>query len=183
MEDKEILALYWQRSEAAIAETQKRYESSCLRLASRLLCSQEDAKEVVNDALRGVWEAIPPAKPQSLGAFIYRITRNLACKRLEFQKAQKRAPQAQLCWEELAETIGNKEQEPFEEKELAESIRRFLLGLSRQNRTLFLRRYWYYESVGELARQFGFGESKVKSILFRLRGQLKEHLRKEGYTL
>lgn len=183
MEDKEILTLYWQRSESAIAETQKRYESSCLGLASRLLGSQEDAKEVVNDALRGLWEAIPPARPQSLGAFFYRVTRNLACKRLEFQRAQKRASQAQLCWEELAEFIGTKEQEPFEAKELAESIRRFLLGLSRQNRTLFLRRYWYCQSIGELARQFGFGESKIKSILFRLRGQLKEHLYKEGFTL
>ena len=183
MEDREILELYWQRSETAIEETQKRYGPTCLRLAGRMLRSKEDAKEVVNDTWQGAWKAIPPAKPQSLGAFVCRITRNLACKRLDFQNAQKRASGAQLCWEELAECIGDKDQEAFDAKELADSIQRFLQGLTQENRTLFLQRYWYYESIHTLAKGSRSGESRVKSILFRLRGQLKEHLLKEGYSL
>lgn len=186
MDDANILALFRARNEDAIAESQKKYGQTCCKLAQNLLGSPEDAKEAVNDALKAAWDAIPPACPASLGAFLGRITRNISLKRLRDSRTQKRGGgllPAPL--EELEECVPGtaRVEEQVEAKELSEAVNAFLDSLPPSDRRVFLRRYWYFDEVKSIAARFGYSESKVKMILKRRRDQLAKKLKKEGYIV
>lgn len=181
MDEKQIIALFFQRSEDAIEQAQTVYGPMCRRIALRMLGSEEDAQECLNDTWHSLWDAIPPEKPVFLRAYIARITRNLAMKRLIRQKAEKRTA-ATVSFEELSQCIPDREtvESVVEGKELVRAIDAFLDTLEERERNLFLRRYWFFDSVKELSRQFHMSESNVKVTLYRIRNQLKDYLAKEA---
>lgn len=176
MEDKEIIELYFARSEEAIGETARKYGAYCRTIAGRMLPNAADAEECVSDTWLRAWGAIPPARPERLGAFLGRITRNLALDRLRAEKRQ--CP----IREELGEclTAGDPTGAMVDRVVLTAALDRFLAELPPKKRKLFLQRYWYFSTVEELARDFGMSESGVKMTLLRLRRELKEKLKREG---
>ncbi len=184
MEDERIVALYWERSEQAIRETESKYGRFCYSVAYHLLHNAEDATESVNDTYLEAWNSMPPHKPDSLIAFLGRITRRLSVDRWRSTHAEKRGGgEYPLLLDELSECIPSKDsvEQQVELKELAETVNRFLTGLSKEKQQVFLRRYWYGDSMEELATKFGFSVSKVKSMLFHTREGLRERLKKEGF--
>lgn len=186
MEDEKIINLYFAREERAIDETGKKYGSYCRSIAFNLLRSHEDTEECVSDTYLHAWNAIPPTRPQCLRAWLGRITRNLSFTRWEAARAQKRGGgQGELLLSELSECLsgGHSAEERFDAQQLTQTIERFLHTQSRENRQLFLRRYYYGDSVRRLAGLFGMTENTVKSRLFRLRGGLREALEKEGIAV
>lgn len=183
MEDKEIVELFWSRSEDAIQEVAKKYEKYCYYIAYGILRSHEDAKECVNDTYYQVWNTIPPQRPSRLSTFMGKITRNLALNRWEYHNAEKRGRgEIPLVLEELQECIpnGNPVEEIVDRIHLEEVFNDFLAGLSKKKRMIFLRRYWYLSSIKEIATDFGMSESKVKMMLLRLRKDFRDFLEKEG---
>ena len=186
MTDQQILDLYWARSEDAIAETDKVYGRYFLFIAREILRDEEDAKETVNDTYLKAWNTIPPQRPNPLKTFLGRITRQLSINRLEQNTAQKRGGnQYALALDELAECIpdGSSEEKLVSKIALTDALNRFLRELPIQQRQIFLLRYWYARSIADIAASFGMSRSKVTSLLFRVRGKLKEHLEKEGFAL
>ncbi len=182
MEDSRIVELFWQRNEAAIAEADRKYGRYCHSIASNILQSGEDAEEVVNDTYIGAWNAMPPHRPARLSTFLGKITRQLSLKRLREQNAQKRGGgEITLALSELEECIPSAQSidEQMDAKALAEVINRFLATLNDDERRVFVRRYWYFDSIGSIAERFGFSQSKVKSMLKRTRDKLLLWLRKE----
>lgn len=183
MDDRQIIALYNERSEAALSETAKKYGRYCRSIAYNILSNEEDCEECVNDTWLKAWENIPPQCPDSLPAFLGRITRNLALNRYKHNTREKRGGgQTPLVLEELADCIpgGSNAETAAEEALLVEVLNRFLEGLPVQKRKIFLRRYWYMSSVKEIAADFGLSESNVKMTLSRTRSKLKQTLEKEG---
>ena len=186
MEDAIIVSLYWARDERAIAESAAKYGAYCQSIAQAILLRREDAEESVNDTWAGAWNSMPPNCPEHLRAFLGKITRRISMKRLRERSAEKRGGgRYELALEELAECVGSvsSAQEALERKELANCVDRFLDGLKSEERNVFVCRYWYLDSIAEISRRFGFSQSKVKSMLFRTRERLREHLRKEGYAI
>lgn len=186
MDEKQIIELYWARSEQAITETDKKYGRLCYGIAFRILDSREDSEECVSDTYLRTWNAIPPCRPNKLAAFLARITRNLALNRYARYSAEKRGGgEVPLALEELAECIPaqNLVERNAEEGFLKDALNRFLGGLQPETRKIFLRRYWNLSSVSEIAQCYGISESKVKTSLFRTRGKLRSFLQKEGITL
>lgn len=186
MDDAEIVALYWARDERAISESALRYGGYCYAIASRILENREDAEESVNDAWVGAWGSIPPQKPELLSAYLGKLTRRIALKRLRGRLAGRRGGgQVALALEELDECLGGGQSadEALDARELGRLIDRFLDGLPETEMRVFVCRYWYLDPVAEIAQRFGFSQSKVKSMLFRTRGKLREQLQKEGYSI
>ena len=186
MEDKDIIRLYLERSEKAITETALKYGALLSRIAYGILRSREDAEECVNDTYMRAWNSIPPNEPKRLSAFLGRIARNLSLNRYEQRTALKRGGGSrELALEELEECVPTAEnvQSEVEDGELAELINSFLDGLPRESRIIFMRRYWYFCTVSEIAEDMHFGESKVKMSLHRTRKKLKQFLEKKGVTL
>lgn len=186
MKDEEIIALYWDREEAAIAATADKYGSYCHSISMNILHDSEDAEECVNDTYLGAWKSIPPHRPNRLAAFLGKITRNLSINRFRQYTAEKRgAGQVQLALTELEDCIPAERnvEQAIEEMALASSISQFLCAQPRQRRNIFIRRYWYLDSIRDIATAYGMSESKVASLLFRMRNELKTHLEKEGITL
>lgn len=183
MDDREIIALYFARDERALDETAAKYGRLCFGVAARLLDSREDAEECVNDTYLGAWNAIPPTRPTSLSAYLCKITRNLSLKRLEQAGAVKRTA-VLVPLMELEEVLSSgNAAERSEGSELARLLDAFLRQEKVDARRVFLRRYFFFDSVSEIAARYGFGESRVKSMLSRTRGRLREYLRKEGFEL
>ena len=182
MEDKEIINLYFARSEQAIAETERKYGTYCRGIAYRILESHDDSKECVNDAYLRVWNAIPPQRPNSFRAFIGRITRNLALGRYRADHAKKRGGgSVEIALEELQEAVPClSPEEAVDRAVLVQLIEAFLEDLTPQARAFFLRRYWYFSSISEIAADYRVGVSKVKVSLLRSRNALKARLEKEG---
>ena len=176
MEDKQIIELFFGRAERAIEECAKKYGAYCRTIAGHMLPNTADAEECVSDTWLRAWNAIPPNRPERLGAFMGRITRNLALDRLRAEKRQC------AIREELGEclTQGDPTGELVERMVLTAALDRFLAGLPQKKRKLFLGRYWYFASVEELSREFGMSQSGVKMTLLRLRRELKELLKQEG---
>ena len=171
MEDSQIVALYWARDEAALAESERKYGGYCRAIALGILENREDAAECVNDTWLRAWKAMPPRRPARLDAFLGKLTRNLSLDRWRALRAQKRGGgQTELALSEEAQ-------------DLAESLNRFLEALPREKRVLFVQRYWYLRSVEELAAMHGMRKNTAASTLFRLRKQLREHLKKEGFAV
>ena len=186
MDDKEIIGLYWARSENAVTETARKYGKFCHSIAFHILANREDSEECVNDTWLHTWNAIPPRRPNKLAAFLGKITRNLALNRYEKTSALKRGGgQVPLALEELAECIPdpNTVERQLDDKLLADLLNVFLSGLSPETRRIFLRRYWNLSSVKEIALEYGISESKVKMSLMRTRGKLRSFLEKEGIAL
>lgn len=184
MEDKDIIALYWARSEEAIRRTAAKYGAYCGSIIRNVLGDGRDAEECLSDTWLGAWNAMPPQKPARLPPFLGRIARNTALDRYDYNRAQCRDSGFETVLEELAECVnGAPVEEDFNFRQLGEAISGFLDGARPEVRLIFLRRYWYCDSVVEIAGKTGFSQSKVKSLLYRTRQGLKEYLRKEGYDI
>lgn len=181
MEDGKIIELFFARSETAIAAVESRYGPMCRAIARNLLGNVQDAEECVNDTWHALWNAIPPQRPENLGAFAVKITRNLAMKRLTAMNAEKRQA-ITVSYDELRECIpaDASPEELLEGRELAQLLGRFLDKLDRNSRDLFLRRYWFFDSTKEIAHGFGISETRVTTKLHRIRKKLKDYLAKEA---
>ena len=184
MDDKDILALYRARDERALAETAARYGGYCYTIARNILSDGEDARECVNDAYLAAWNAAPGEGPGQLGAFLGAVTRRIALSRWREKHAAKRGGgETALAIEELAECIpgGEEAEARLETEELGRAVAAFVRALPDTERRVFLCRYWYLDSIDDIAGAFGFSRSKVKSMLARTRKKLLEHLKKEGF--
>ena len=182
MEETRILKLLWERSETAIDALAKTFGKRLYGTAMNILGIPEDAEETVNDTYLAVWDAIPPAEPDPLSAYVLRIGRNIALKRLRSQSAQKRSCPYPLCLEELAQILPDTAAESaIDARALGRAIDSFLQGLDKDSRVLFVRRYWYGDSLRLLARQAGVSENALTVRLHRLRKRLQLHLIKEGF--
>lgn len=183
MDDNSIIALYWNRSESAIAETSKKYKGYCYSIAHNILSNREDAEETVSDTWLMAWNAIPPQRPTYLSAFLGKITRHLSIDRWRKRTAQKRGGgEVAVALEELGDCVsgGMNPEENLQRKELVQSLNRFLDTLPETERSVFLCRYWYLDTVPTIALQFGFTRAKVTSMLHRTRQKLRIHLEQEG---
>ena len=184
MEDQKIIDLYWQRSEQAIAETDRKYGGYCYAIAYNILLNREDSEESVSDTYMAAWRAMPPRKPGILSAFLGKITRHLSIDRWRRRTADKRGGgEMSLALEELEDCVsgdGTPETAALR-KELTVLINRFLDSLPETERNVFLCRYWYADSVQDVADTFGFSVAKVNSMLYRTRQKLRRQLQKEGY--
>lgn len=185
MEDGQIIDLYWNRDQQAIRETEGKYGPLLRGIAWNLLRSREDSEECVNDTYLRAWNAIPPTRPAFLRTWLGHITRNLSLDLWKRRQAEKRGGGAETLLGELEDCVPAPAgpERTVEDQELAEALNAFLRGLSREGRAMFLRRYWYGESVAEIGRALHCGEGKVKSSLFRSRKALREYLEKEGIAL
>lgn len=180
MEDSQIIALLFARAEGAIEALAQRYGKRLLAIARNILPTPEDAEESVSDTYLALWNAIPPRKPDPLGGFVYRVGRNQAIRKLRAQQAARRDSRYDLSLEELSQCLpGGTMEEALDARLLGQAIDRFLATLSRENRSLFLRRYWFGDSIGELAAAFSLTENNVSVRLSRLRSRLKAYLMKE----
>ena len=185
MEDSQILELYWRRDEAAIGETERKYGALCRGVARNILGVDEDAEECVNDALHQAWNAIPPQRPDRLGAWLGRVTRNLALNLWSRNHTQKRYAGITALLSELEDCVpapGGVEWE-LEDQELSAAIDGWLRTLSQENRTLFLRRYWYGVELQALAVERDVSPNRLAQKMYRLRQSLKNALEKEGFSL
>ena len=184
MEDEQIIELYWRRSEDAISETAAKYGNYLHSIAYRILADTADAEECVNDTYRGAWEAMPPHRPAILSTFLGKITRRISIDLWRKRSAEKRGGgEVNLVLDELEDCVsgsGSAEEET-ERREILKKLGEFLTDLPLTERRVFLRRYWYLDSVAAIAQQFGFSESKVTSMLYRTRQKLRAQLEKEGY--
>lgn len=186
MEDEAIIALYWQRSEEAIVQTDRKYGRYCRSIAFNILDNDDDTDECLNDTYLRAWNLMPPKRPSLLSAMLAKITRNLALDRRKFNHAEKRGGgQVPLVLEELSQCVpgGTNAEEILESKELTALLNRFLSSLPQRTREVFMLRYWYLCPVRQIAERLGLGESSVKMTLLRTRKQLKALLEKEGVCL
>lgn len=185
MEDSKIIELFNARSEQAIAELSKKYGAICIKVANNILNNQSDAEECINDTYLGVWNTIPPQKPNPLLSYVCRIARNLAIKRYHSNTAKKRNGFYDVALDELENCFSSAEttEDEFSAKELTEIINDFLETLDKDNRVMFVRRYWFSDSVGDIAKIFNTSSHNVSVRLARVREKLKKHLIKEGFYL
>ena len=184
MEDREIVDLYLQRSETAVGETAKKYGGLCMRVAYNILGSKADAEECLNDTYLSLWNAIPPAEPANLRNFTCRIARNLSLKNLRHNSAQKRAKEFEVSLSELEDILPDGSITPdTSDEDLTALIGEFLRTLDVDIRNVFIRKYWFFDPICDIAEMYGFSEGKVKSILHRTRGKLKVFLTKKGVRL
>lgn len=183
MDDNQIIDLYWARSENAIAETASKYGAYCHSIASNILNDPQDAEESVNDTYLAAWNTMPPKRPSLLAAFLGKITRYISLDRWKQRSRLKRGGgEVPLCLEELEDCVSGREstEDAVLRKELLSGINCFLEKLPPMERKVFLCRYWYLDSVQEIAQRFGFSQSKTASMLHRIRGKLNRYLEKEG---
>ena len=185
MEDLEIIALYNVRKETAISETSNKYGRMLHRIAFNILSSHEDSEEIVNDTYIKAWNAIPPKQPKLLGAYLGRINRNLSINRWHEQRANKRYNGAELLLSELSDCIpaSDTAESAMETIELVQVIERWLGALPADDRILFLRRYWFGDALGELAKECATSANKLAGRLYRLRQSLRKTLETEGIIL
>lgn len=176
MEDAEIVDLYWSREERAIQETDRKYGRMLYILSDRILRSPEDAEECLNDAYVSAWNSMPSNRPTYLGSYMAKIIRNLSLNRYERNLAQKRG--GNVVMTELSECIpGEDPEETLRGEEIRRILNRFLEGLDKEKRVVFVKRYFFSESLAEISAATGLSEGKIKSILFRLRQRLKQELK------
>lgn len=183
MEDTQILALFFSRSEEAIAAVSGKYGGYLHTIVHNILPNTEDAEEVINDVYLAAWDTIPPKQPEMLKYYLSRIARNLCFKRVEYLTARKRNSNAEVLLSELEECIPDDRKEmerELEDRELTQLLNRFLGSLSADDRKLFLSRYYYAMTAPQLARRYGISPRQVKYRLEKLRRLLKHELEKEG---
>ncbi len=185
MEDSQIIELYWQRDEDAVPQTQRKYGAFCSAVAMNVLADRRDAEECVNDTWLHAWNAIPPQRPRLLRPFLGRITRNLAINLWEKNHAQKRYAGMELLLDELAECVPSPQtvERHLEAEELGGLISAWLRTLSREDRRLFLRRYWNGQSLRDLAKEQNETPERLAQQMYRLRQSLKAELERNGVTI
>ncbi|MDO5291639.1 MAG: RNA polymerase sigma factor [bacterium] len=185
MEDEKIVELFFQRNERAIEETSKKYESRLKYIAQQVIGTYPEVEECINDTYYAIWNRIPPTKPEFFFAFIAKITRRLSLNKVEYRNALRRKAIVIELTKELEECIVNPKDEPIdhEKGEIAVVISQFLKVVKQEDRELFMRRYWYMQSICYIAKEMMISESKVKTRLFRIRKKLREYLEKEGIWL
>lgn len=181
--DAEIVELYFARSEQAIAESEKKYGLTCHRIAYNILHSDEDAEECVSDTWLRAWNTIPPEHPVRLGAWLSTVTRRLALTRYEHRKAARRFAGVESSIDELSECIPENSLSVADDVVLRMAINGFLASLPTRTRMIFMRKYWYMDSVADIAKAFGMSEGAVKVTLHRTRERFRKWLVKEGIYL
>ena len=181
MEDGDIIELYWQRSEDAIAETKRRYHPYCTTIVYHILGSFEDTEEVVADTYLKIWNSIPPARPRYFKAFLGRIAHNLAIDRYRAGGMKKYSSLSEVL-DELEIAALEDPAEEAQRRALAEAVSRFLYGLDSQTRIVFVLRYWNYDSISAISGKTGIKETTINSMLYRTRKKLKAWLVKEGWN-
>lgn len=185
MNDSMIVELYWARDEGAIEKTAEKYGGYCRAISINILGNSEDANECVSDTYLRAWNSMPEQRPENLRTFLGKITRNLSFNRYRDRNAQKRGGETALALTELEDCIPSAEnvERTSDSLAIAAAINSFLAELPAESRRVFVKRYWHLSPIREIARGFGMSESKVKSMLMRLRGKLGEHLEREGIFL
>jgi RNA polymerase sigma-70 factor (ECF subfamily) len=185
MEDTKIIDLYWDRDETAIRHTAEKYGRYCAKIAANILDDKGDCEECVNDTYWRAWNAMPTERPEILSAFLGAITRNLSLDRYRKSHRKKRGQgKMALVYEELKECVGESEMEhQVNAMALTACINQFLAEMEKENRIIFVRRYWYMDSTAAIAGRLCVSESKVKSSLFRSRKKLRSVLVQEGFEV
>ncbi len=186
MKDDKIVALYWQRDETAIWETEKKYGRYLSKIAYGILADIEDSKESVNDTYLKAWNSIPPHRPEVLATYLGKIVRQISIDMFRYRKREKRqASEYAISLSELEECVsgGNTTDQNIDVQLLAETINAYLHKLPSEARNTFVGRYYYMDSIREVASYYGMSESKVKSMLHRTRAGLKAYLKQEGFDL
>ena len=184
MNDLSIIELYFARDEEAIKQTDMKYGKLCHRVAYNILYNNEDSEECVNDTYIGVWNAIPPTRPNNFMAFVCKITRNLSLKRLEAMSRQKRSQAILISLDELAEVLSDESiANGVSDEDIGKLISDFLRNEKSEIRDVFIRKYYFFDSIGDIARRYDFTESKVKNMLHHTRTKLKDFLIKEGIEI
>lgn len=185
MTDEKIIELFFARDEEALKYTAEKYENYCFTIAHNILDSKEDSEECVNDTYISAWSSIPPEKPKQLSSYLGKITRNFALMKLRKNRAYKRGGQISEISEEILSLIPDESDiaEDYDSRRIALIIDTFLRTLAKADRQIFVRRYWNGDSIYDICRFMGFGESRVKVSLHRTRNKLAEVLKKEGVTL
>lgn len=182
VDDERIIELYFKRDEAAIKETSDKYGRLCYFVANNILSCHEDSEECVNDTYARAWSSIPPNKPEKLGAYLAKITRNLALDRINEQNAKKRKAQSDaVSLEELEAIISDEGETPEDEIIMKECINSFLYSLDKEKRIVFVQRYFYMSSIEDIAKNNSLKENNVRVMLLRLRQKFKKHLSEYGY--
>ena len=183
MDDQKIIKLLWQRAESAIDALAKKFGNRLMSIAMNILGVHQDAEETVNDTYLAVWNTVPPKKPDPLAGYVYSTGRNISLDRLKYLTAEKRDGRYDIPIDERANCIPAPAlEETVEARELGLAINRFLGTINADNRALFLRRYWFGDSVQEIAKDLGLRDNAASVRLGRIRMQLREHLIKEGYV-
>lgn len=178
MDDQSIVQLFFERSERALAELDAKYGKLCHTLSRNILNSRQDAEECVNDAYLGVWNTVPPARPDPLRAYLCKIVRNVSLKLYHRKRAEKRNSAYDVAMQELEDCLPapNTVEAELEAKELARVIEGFLDTLSGENRVIFLRRYWFSDPYADIAKRTGISEKSVSMRLVRIRKQMRQYL-------
>ena len=181
MDDLRIIELYFMRDEQAVRETEQKYGKLCFRISNNILNNHGYSEECVNDTYMSVWNAIPPAKPDNFKAFICKIARNISLKRLEFMNREKRSENLVYSFEELEKVLSDERfSMNVSDEDVGKIISDFLYTQKEEVRNVFIRKYFFFDSIGEIAERYSFSEGKVKSMLFTTRKKLKVYLIKEG---
>ena len=181
MEDAKIIALFFERNEQAVKETDSAYGRKLYVLSNNILNNREDAEESVSDTYMEAWKSIPPKRPNYFYAFLASVCRNLSLNRLDWRLAAKRNAEVVALTQEMERCIPDSRQDAeMDRREMRRVLEAFLDGLTKENRLIFLRRYLYVDTVAEIAARYGISESKVKTQLHRTRNKLHTYLAKEG---
>lgn len=185
MEDNEIIELFLQRSQRAIAETDQKYGGRLQTLSMNILHDRQDAEECVNDTYHATWNTLPPERPNYFFAYLAKLARNFSFGKYDYYHAQKRCVTVVELSDEIENCIPapNDLEKKLDSKEIGRIISTFLYEQSSEMRAVFVRRYWYMDPIKDIAEMFQISESKVKSILFRMRNKLREHLEEEDIHL
>ncbi len=183
MDDASIIELLWQRNEQAVSELKLRYDKLCWYIARHLLTQKEDQEECVNSAYMDVWRSIPPNRPSNLKVYLCRLVKNCAINRIKYNTAEKRNADLTVSLDELAECIpdGRSIEDNVTDEQLGKAISVFLRTQPEKYRKVFVRRYWYSDTLDEIAELYGMNEKTVATYLFRVRKKLRTYLQKEGY--
>lgn len=186
MDDEQIVSLYWQRDESAIRETEEKYSRYLTKIAYNILADREDSRESVNDTYLAAWNSMPPHRPGVLSAYLAKLTRRISITRFRYRNREKRkGSEYEISLSELGDCVsgGNTTEEAVNVKLLAQTIGAFLRQQSEETRNVFIGRYYFLDSVKEVAAYCGITESKCKTVLHRTRLALREYLEKEGFAV
>ena len=185
MEDSKIIELLFLRCETALGAIEKKYCSTCMKIAMNVLNDYQEAEECVNDTFLGVWNSIPPNKPDPLSSYVFRITRNIALNVRKRDTAKKRKGNYELCLDEIEDFLCSPEtvEDTVSEAELTSYIDEFLSTLNKTNRYIFVRRFWYLDSYEDISKAIGIKNGAVRIRLTRVKAQLKKHLESKGVVI
>lgn len=186
MKDNDIVKMYWDRNDRAITETSEKYGNYCKSIAMNILNDHEDAEECVNDAYLNAWNSMPPHKPNILSVFLGKIVRNLSFNKYKYNHSLKRGGhETALILDELCEIVSDKEtvEDNVIKNELIKTIDEFLKTLPYEKRNIFIRRYWYSDTISDIGEQYGKSVNSVSVELNRIRAKLRKYLTERGYDL